>query len=351
LAIRQRSIGYVAIRDLCSLSGRVPWKLTEIMLISISLIIVGFLLLIAGGEALLRGAVGLATLLRLTPAVVGLTVVAAGTSVPELAVSVLAALRDSPDIAVGNVVGSNIFNIAIILPLCALLRPIPIVGNTIRLEFPVLLIVTLMCVAVSSDGTVGRLDGGLFIATYALFTAYLIRLVRHQATADENRGLAAEVAELTPTPQRPRGWVCVTLVAVGAGLLAGGAQATVVGAVDLARAIGMSERVIGLTIVAVGTSLPEIVASVMSGLRGRADIAVGNVIGSNIFNILGILGLSSIVSPLPVSEAMLASDFWWMLGVTAVLFPMLLTGRQISRLEGFGLLAVYGVYLALLLRT
>lgn len=166
------------------------------MLLSIGLVILGIVLLVLGGETLLRGAVGLAFLLRLTPAVIGLTVVAAGTSVPELAVSAIAAYQGKPDIAVGNVVGSSIFNIAFILGLCALVRPLAITGNTIRLEYPVLVLVTLLCLVIAQDGEINRLDASLCLAVYVGFTAYLVSLVRQQVTATEAQELRAEVKEL-----------------------------------------------------------------------------------------------------------------------------------------------------------
>ncbi|MBP6703320.1 MAG: calcium/sodium antiporter [Vicinamibacteria bacterium] len=319
------------------------------MLESIALISVGLLLLGGGGEALLRGAVGLATLLRLSPAVIGLTVVAAGTSVPELSVSVIAGLRGQADIAVANAVGSNLFNIGFILGLCAMVRPLAITGNTIRLEYPVLAIVTLMCLAVSQDGVINWLDGTLFITVYVGFTAYMVTLVRQQVNAQESAELGAEVAELGGKGA-PRLGLLIVMLTVGVVLLAFGAHATVTGAVNLARLLGMSERVIGLTIVAVGTSLPEIVASLMSSWRGRDDIAIGNVIGSNLFNILGILGLSSLVIPMQVHPAIVSSDNWWMLGLTLLLFPLMYTGRSIRRIEGALLMAVYLIYVGLLLQ-
>ena len=261
------------------------------MILSFALIILGIILLLAGGETLLRGAVGLATLLRLTPAVIGLTVVAAGTSVPELAVSATAAVQGKTDIAVANVVGSNIFNITVILGLCAVIRPLAITGNTIKLEYPVLAVVTLLCVVVAQDRWVGRLDAALFLCIYAAFTLYLVALVRKQVSGSEAQKLAAEVKELTPsTPAlltpRPRAWICLALVAAGMALLAGGAHATVTGAVQLARLLGWSERMIGLTIVSIGTGLPEVAASLVSSVRERGDVAIGNVIGSNLFNSL-----------------------------------------------------------------
>lgn len=321
------------------------------MLLSLGWIILGVLLLVGGGEALVRGAVGLATLLRLTPAVIGLTVVAAGTSVPELAVSAVAAWRGSPDIAVGNVVGSNIFNIALIVGLTALIHPVLITGNTIRLEYPVLAVVTLLCVAVTADGVVGRLDGIVFLAIYGVFTAYVVSLVRRQLSQAEEKELQEEVRELEPVPPtKARLWPCLLLVAGGIVLLGGGAHATVEGAAGLARLLGLSETIIGLTIVAGGTGLPEVVTSLVSAYRGREDVALGNVIGSNLFNILVILGLSAVLAPLPVDPDIVARDNWWMLGVTLLLFPLMFSGRRVTRWEGILLLVTYGVYLALLLR-
>ena len=314
-------------------------------------ILLGIVLLGVGGEALLRGAVGLATRLRLSPALIGLTVVAAGTSVPELAVSVIASLRGQSDIAVANAVGSNLFNMGGVLGLCALVRPLAITGNTIRLEYPVLLIVTLMCVAVSQDGVLNWVDGVLFLTVYVGFTAYMVTLVRGQVSAAENAELKAEISELSGA-RAPRLALLIALLALGVALLGLGAQQTVTGAITLARLLGMSERVIGLTIVAVGTSLPEVVASLISSIRGRDDIAIGNVIGSNLFNILGLLGLSSVIHPLRVHPSIASVDNWWMLGMTLLLFPLMYTGRIVRRGEGGLLVAVYVTYVAiLLLRT
>ena len=323
------------------------------MVVSLVLIVVGLVLLVAGGEIILRGAVGIATLARLTPAVIGLTVVAAGTSVPELAVSATAAIRGSHDIAVGNVVGSSIFNLTFILGLAAMVRPLAITGNTIRLEYPVLALVTLMCLAVADDGTISRLDATLFVATYVGFTTYLVTLVRNQINLSESLGLQAEVRELSSSisdePPPPRLWVCLALLVAGVALLGGGANATVAGAAELGRMLGLSERVIGLTIVAAGTGLPEVVTSLVSSIRGRDDVAIGNVIGSNLFNILGVLGINGLIAPVPVAPAILASDNWWLLGVTLLIFPLIFTGRRLGRAEGFCLMATYAAYLYFLL--
>jgi cation:H+ antiporter len=322
------------------------------MVWSVGMISIGLIVLVAGGELLLRGAIGLATLLRLTPAIIGLTVVAAGTSVPELAVSISAALRDSTDIAVGNVVGSNIFNITFILGISALVRPLAITGNTIKLEYPVLALVTLMCLAITQDGSVNRLDAALFLSVYAGFTVYLVSLVREQMNVKEVHNLQAEVKEIAePLVQRPRVWLCAVLIAGGMALLAGGAHATVAGAVELALILGLSEREIGLTIVAAGTGLPEVVTSMVSSYRGRDDVAIANVIGSNLFNILVILGGSALAAPLPVAAGIVASDNWWMLAVTLLLFPLMYTGLRVNRIEGAVLLAAYVAYTVVLLRS
>jgi cation:H+ antiporter len=317
------------------------------MLLALGLIAAGMLLLVLGGEALLRGAVALATILKLTPAVIGLTVVAAGTSVPELAVSILAALRDSADLAVGNVVGSNIFNVTVIIGLSALIGPLAISGNTIKLEYPVLALVTLMLVAVAEDGVISRLEAVLFISVYVGFTAYLVSLVRHQMSAVEAQEYKSELKELQlPSADGPSLLLALLLVVGGAALLGGGAHLTVTGAISLAEMLGMSERVIGLTIVAAGTGLPEVVTSIVSSFRGRDDVAIANVIGSNLFNILGILGMSALVTPLTVAAGIVASDNWWMLGITLLLFPLMFTGMRVNRWEGGVLLTVYAFYLA-----
>lgn len=320
------------------------------MVFSIILVAIGLTLLVVGGEVLLRGAVGLAQILKLTPAIIGLTVVAAGTSVPELAVSASAALQGKTDIAVANVVGSNIFNIAFILGVSAMVRPLAISGNTIKLEYPVLMLVTLAYLAVADDGTINRLDALLFVAVYVGFTAYMVSLVRQQMNVREVSEFSAEVKELTGDDARPPKFVaCLGMLTGGVALLGGGAHATVTGAAELARLIGWSERLIGLTIVAMGTGLPEVVTSLVSSIRGRDDVAIGNVLGSNLFNILGILGLSALLSPLPVDPAIIQSDNWWMFGVTVLLFPLMYTGLRINRWEGAVLLAVYAAYLAVLL--
>lgn len=320
------------------------------MLMALLLIAAGITVLVAGGEVILRGAVRLATLWKLSPAIIGLTVVAAGTSVPELAVSGAAAFKGSTDIAVANVVGSNIFNIAFILGLCAVIRPFAISGNTLKLEYPVLLLMTLFGLVIAQDLIISRLDALLCVSFYIGFTAYVVQLVRGQVTNNELEHLDAETQELLAMDVPPTLLPSLGLVIAGAALLALGAQLTVQGASDLARLWGWSERVIGLTIVSMGTGLPEVVASLVSSLRGRSDMAIGNVIGSNLFNTLMVLGLTAGILPLPVSAELFNSDMMWMLAATLLILPLMWTGWRINRIEGGILLAFYGMYLGLLLQ-
>jgi cation:H+ antiporter len=320
------------------------------ILLALLLIVGGLLLLAGGGDVLIRGAVSLARLAGLTTAVIGLTVVAFGTSLPELTVSLLAALRGQPDIAVGNVIGSNIFNIMAILGASALARPIAIHGTAVKVDWPVMLVVTAVCLVVIRDGQIDRFDGAAFVLGLVAFVSFAVWLARREVRGAEAQELAETVAEHVP----PAGWRDVgkslLLVVAGLAALVVGGRFLVDGAVQLARIAGITERVIGLTIVAAGTSMPELAASVAAARKGHADIAVANLLGSNVFNILGILGLTSLVTPIAISPAVIRSDAWWMLGTAAALFPLMRVGRNITRLEGAFLLAVYTIYVGLLLR-
>jgi cation:H+ antiporter len=317
---------------------------------SIGLVLLGLVLLVAGGEALVRGATGIALLARLTPTVVGLTVVAAGTSMPELVVSVQAALRESPELSVGNVVGSNIFNIAAILGLAALVSPLRIQGNTVRLEWPVMFVASCQLYLLARDGRLDRLEGGFLFVGLIVFVAYSVWIARRELEPVERDEIEASLKP-SHADGGPRAWLWnVVLVLVGVGLLAGGANALVAGAATLARAAGVEEVVIGLTVVAAGTSLPELAASVVAAWRGNDDIAVANVIGSNVFNALGIIGATAIVYPLPVASGILTRDAPWMVALAAALLPLMWTGRRITRVEGGLLVAAFVTYVAVLLR-
>lgn len=308
----------------------------------------GLFLLVGGGESLVRGASGIALLAKLPPSVVGLTIVAAGTSMPELVVSVQSAFEGSPGIAVGNVVGSNIFNIGCIIGLAALIRPLTIAGNTVRMEWPVMALAAFQLLLLARDQSLDRLEGGFFFVALVGFTAYAIWVARHSATQEEEEGFA----ELTTVSFATRGykaWVYnAVAILAGVGLLAGGSTLLVHGAVSVARSSGVSEAVIGLTIVAAGTSTPELVTSLVAAKRGRDDIAVANVVGSNIFNVLGILGITALVHPLDVPNEILERDIWWMLAMSVLLLPLMRTGFRVNRIEGALLCAVFVTYLIIL---
>lgn len=316
-----------------------------------SLLVIGGLAALAvGGELLVRGATTLARIAGLTPAVIGLTVVAMGTSLPELVVSLLAARDGSPAIAIGNVVGSNMFNIVGILAITALVVPLPVRGSVVKIEWPFMFAASWIGVMFMRDLVIDRMEGLTFLAALVLFTWFAIRLSREEMRADEAAQFAA-MAEDRGLPKLGREvGISVGLLAVGIVLLVVGGSWLVDGAVAIARTIGMSERVIGLTIVAAGTSSPELAASLIAARRGQTDVAVGNLIGSNIFNVLGILGTTALITPIAVPAEALRSDVWWMLGTSLLLLPLMRRRMELGRLDGGLLLASYGVYLVLLLR-
>jgi len=314
------------------------------------LVLLGLGLLAGGGEALVRGATTVARIAGLTPAVIGLTIVAAGTSLPELVVSILAALRGTPDIAVGNVVGSNIFNIGMVLGAAALVAPLVVHGAAVRLEWPIMFLASWIGFLLMRDLGLDRMEGGFFVASLIVFMAYSVYIARYEVSQEEASDYASETEGRSLHPRTKELGLSILAVVVGSGLLVLGGKFLVDGSVAIARNAGMSERVIGLTIVAVGTSAPELAASLVAAYRGRTDLALANIIGSNIFNILGILGVTALVHPIPIAAGIVHTDMWWMLGFAVALFPMMWRGKSISRLEGAVLLAGYGIYLTTLLR-
>ena len=318
--------------------------------LALLLVAVGIGLLAAGGEALVRGAVSLAHLLRVSTVVIGLTIVAMGTSAPELAASLTAALQGRGDIAVGNVVGSNILNIALIVGTSAVILPIAVHLSAIRVEWPVMLGISVAAVVMALDGTVSRLEGAVLVLTLVGFTAYLIAGSRRPAGTGDHAPIETEVQALVIRAAHHQALVDAALIVVGIVTLVGGAQALVRGAVVLAEYAGLSERVIGLTVVAFGTSMPELATSLVAARRGQAEIALANVLGSNIFNLTAILGVVAVVTPQAVPRETVTLDFWWMIGYALALFPMMRAGLRISRANGVLLLAAYGLYLVLLLR-
>jgi cation:H+ antiporter len=309
----------------------------------------GLVLLVVGAEALVRGAATLALRFGISPLVVGLTVVAFGTSSPELAVSVSSARNGNVDIAVGNVVGSNIFNILLILGLCAVIAPLLIARQVIRKEVPIMVASFVGLIAVGLDGEISQLDGAILFAAVIAYTVVLVRQSRRESRPGDEE-LEAEGLPLDSTWDKKLP-VQLALVVVGLVLLVLGADWLVASAVEFAESFGVSELVIGLTIVAAGTSMPEVATSVMATIRGERDIAVGNVIGSCIFNVFSVVGLSALVAsaPLAVAESVRSFDVWVMLAVGVACLPIFFTGASIARWEGALFLGYYVAYTAYLI--
>ena len=311
------------------------------MLLDIVFVIAGLALLVAGGEALVRGASTLAAKVGLSPLIIGLVVVSAATSAPELAVTVDAVLRGEPDLALGNVVGSNIVNILLILGVSALFLPLLIKRQIVRFDLPVMAGISILLLVVSLDGQIGRLDGVLLLAGLIAHTVVSIVVGRREVRAeDEEPDRPAPGAAPVPL------WLAAILLLSGIGLLVLGAQLLVNGAVSIATELGVSSLVIGLTVVAVGTSLPELATSIIAVRRGERDMAVGNIVGSNIFNIGMVLGLPAILfgEGIPVPAAAIALDLPLMLAAAIALLPIAFTGFVVARWEGGLFVALYIAY-------
>lgn len=311
------------------------------MSMDLLLLAAGIALLTAGGELLIRGALAAARRLGVSPLLSGLVIVGFGTSAPELVVSVDAALNRQPDIAIGNVVGSNIGNVLLILGLCAVILPLPVTPLALRRDAVTVVAISLLFVVLVGGSALGRADGLVLLAGLAAYLAWAWLTERDIATPAAAVHVA-EGTELSAVPQRT--WATLAALAGGLLLLVAGSRLLLTGAIGIAEDLGVSPAVIGLTLVAVGTSLPELSVSVIAALRRHADVAVGNILGSNIFNLLGILGISALLQPLPVASRILAFDQWVMLGTAGVLLAMLYTGRRLSRFEGGCLLLGYCAY-------
>jgi len=314
---------------------------------TIAAFLAGLVLLVFGADWLVRGASRIAGAWGISPLVIGLTIVAYGTSAPELAVSVKAAWAGQADLAVGNVVGSNIFNVLLILGISALITPLVVAAQIIRIEVPIMIGVSLLAYVMALDGGIGRIDGIVLFGGAVAYTVMQIRQSRTQASLPD-------VDDSSPVRVAPSstlaslGWVAIGLVA-----LVLGSRWLVDSAIVFARVFGVSELVIGLTIVAAGTSLPEVATSVVAALRGERDIAVGNVIGSNIFNVLSVLGLSSLVSPsgIPVPTGVMGFDLPVMIAVAIACLPIFARGARIERWEGALFLFYYVAYTTYLVLT
>ncbi len=303
----------------------------------------GLVALIAGAELLVRGASKLAFSFGISPLVVGLTIVAFGTSAPEVAVSVGAALKGQADIAIGNVVGSNIFNVLFILGVSALITPLVVNSQLIRQEVPIMIGASLLLLFFALDGRLGMAESALLLLLLIAYTVFLVR----QSRAETRAADAPTVATSGWDSRLP---VQLALIAAGLTLLVFGSDWLVTASVAFARQLGVSDLVIGLTIVAAGTSMPEVATSITAALKGERDIAVGNVVGSNVFNILGCLGISGLVSGsgLAVAPAVLNFDIWIMLAAAIACLPVFLSGRQIARWEGAVFVLYYFAYAAYL---
>ena len=308
-------------------------------MIPVLLLAAGLVALVAGAELLVKGASALARAFGISPLVIGLTVVAFGTSSPELAVSVQAAWAGKVDIALGNVVGSNIFNVLFILGLSAMVAPLTVARQVVRQEVPVMIAVSLLLFGLAFDRGIGRLDGALLAGGLLVYTLFLLRQSRREV---RNGGAEALAADRTWR----RTATDAAVILAGLVLLVVGSNWLVDGAVAIARSLGVSDMIVGLTIIAAGTSLPEVATSVTATVRGERDIAVGNVVGSNVFNIMGVLGISALVAPasLAVPPAMLTFDMLVMIAVAVACLPVFFTSSRISRWEGGVFLAYYAAY-------
>lgn len=315
---------------------------------SLILFVAGIALLIVGAEALVRGASRLAVTAGISPLVVGLTVVAFGTSSPELAVTISSTTGGDPDIAIGNIVGSNIFNTLLILGVSAAITPLVVSQRLVRLEVPLMIGVSLLVLVFALDGNVSRVEGLALAGGVATYTGWAIWKSRR-----EGREIEAEYAAEFSKRERTLAGAAVDLVLMvgGLGLLVLGSNWFIDGASEIAEALGVSELVIGLTIVSAGTSLPEVATSIMAALRSERDIAVGNVVGSNLFNLLAVLGITSVVADggVAVADAALRFDIPVMLATAVACLPIFFTGWTIARWEGLLFLAYYAAYVAYLL--
>ncbi|MDO7928468.1 calcium/sodium antiporter [Pseudomonas sp. KFB-139] len=295
----------------------------------------GLLLLLIGAELSVRAAVRMASILNIRPLIIGLTVVALGSSAPQMAVSLQAAFSDSTDIGVGSVIGSNIFNVLVTLGLCALIIPLRVARQVLRIDIPLMIGASLLVIGLSWNGEFSKFDGVLLLGALLACLVIVLRQASHGARHGH-----------THSTEKPRSLTCIALLVCGLLLLASGGHLLVDAAVVVAINLGLSERIIGLTLIAIVTSLPALMTSLIAALRGERDIAVGNVIGSNLFNLLGVLGLTALISPVPltISPNALVFDLPIMLGVAVLCLPLFYAGYRITRLEGLLLLALYLTY-------
>ena len=305
-------------------------------------LVLGLIALFIGAEGLIRGSSTLALRIGITPLVVGLTVVAFGTSTPELVVSLKAALIGNSSISLGNVVGSNIANIALILGISAIIKPLDVNANVIRREIPIMIGLSILLIVLLIDGELSLVDGIIFVIGIISFTIVNVVIARKEKNADVEKEFKDGLKTKLGVP------ISIIFIVGGLGLMILGANLFVTSSISIAKVIGVSDAIIGLTIVAIGTSLPELITSIVASYKNESDIAIGNVVGSNIFNILGILGITSLIIPLS-SIGISYIDFGVMLLTGMILLPLSKTGFKITRLEGALLVIGYLGYLYYLL--
>lgn len=312
-------------------------------LISGGYLVLGGVMLYFGADWLIRGGVAVARRVGISMLVIGLTLVAFATSAPELVVSCHAAIKNLGDVSLGNVIGSNICNIALILGVSTLLNPVNINRQILRFDWPILMVATLVFAGIGMTvGFFGRISGAVFLASVIAYTCYLIRDARKQQAAGVEVHTEAEEFS-SPDAEPMNVFAALGLVVLGGLVLVFGGKFFVAGATEIARLFGISDAVISLTVIALGTSLPELATSILAAIRKESDIAVGNVIGSNLFNILGILGVAPIIRPI-YAQNIVAADWLVMLCVTIILFPMMLGVRKMARYKGVILLIIYIAY-------
>lgn len=308
--------------------------------------LLGFVLLFGGGEGLVRGAVAVARRFGLSSLLIGLTIVAAGTSAPELLVSVSAALKGNADISLGNVVGSNIFNVLGVLGVSALIAPIVVKPAEVKRDTVIMVAASVALAGLAQFGVISWPVGLLFVAAIVVYTVYSYRTEIKSKPAPSAELHEHEGEEFEGPSSL---WLGVLYIALGLGALVAGSQLLVDGATQIARTFGVPEAVIGLTLVAIGTSLPELATSIAAAFRGHSDVAVGNVVGSNLFNALFIIGTTALVRPIHVAERMAQVDVWVMVAVAVVLVPVLVGRGRIGRVLGLLFTGAYAVYAVLLL--
>lgn len=311
------------------------------------LLIAGLATLIFGGDALVKGAVGIALKFDISVLVIGMTVVAFGTSMPELLVSVKAAIDNHPEIAIGNVVGSNIANIALVLGLTTMILPIPVKFSTVRVDWPIMMLSSVIFYLFILNGVINWWEGLIYSIGIIAFTVFTIK----NSSSNQKQIEEIQEDELEMVEKKSYGLLkSIFFVVLGVVALTFGASWLLNGAVQIAKNYGLSEHIIGVTIVAFGTSVPELVTSVVAAFKKETDISVGNLIGSNIFNLLAVLGFTALIKEIPVSEQVITNDVFWMMGIAVILLPLMYYKYNINRIKGLILFASYFVYLFFVLK-